>query len=99
MFFLRIQNDAINKMLNIYNKQAKVEKTKEAKKAGKSDQLNISSSAREFQVAMEEVKKQTEIREQKVAEIKRQIESGTYKVDAKKIADKMMQDANVYTKF
>lgn len=86
-------------MMNLYNNQGKVSKTKEAGKAGKTDQLNISSSAREFQVAMEEVKKQPEIREQKVAELRQQIEAGTYKVDAKKIADKMMQDANIYTKF
>lgn len=86
-------------MMNIYNKQAKVSKSKETEKAGKSDQLNISNTAREFQFAMEEVKKQPDVRTEKVKQLKQEIEAGTYKVDAKKIADKMMQDANIYTKF
>lgn len=94
---MRIQNNSINKMLNMYANQSNVDRTKKSGVAKKSDELNISSTARDFQVAMQEVKKQPEIREEKVASIKRQIEAGTYKVDAKRIAEKMMQDANIYT--
>ena len=96
---MRINNDGINKMLNIYNKnQGNVDKAEKLGKSKKTDQLNISSNARDFQVAMEQIKNQPEIREEKVAEIKRQKESGTYEIDAKKIADKMMQDANIFRK-
>ena len=95
---MRIQNTNINKMLNVYANQSNVDKTKKSGVAKKSDEFNISSTARDFQVAMQEVKKQPEIREAKVASIKQQIAAGTYRVDAKKIAEKMMQDANIYTK-
>ena len=95
---MRIQNTNINKMLNVYANQSNVDKTKKSEAVKKSDQFNISSVARDFQVAMQEVKKQPEVREERVATIKQQIASGTYRVDAKKIAEKMMQDANVYTR-
>lgn len=96
---MRINNDGINKMLNIYNRnQGNVDNTNKTGKSKKLDQLDISSNARDFQIAMEEVKKQPDVREEKVARIKRQIESGTYEIDAKKIADKMMQDANIFRK-
>ena len=83
-------------MMNIYNSQANVAKTTKAGAVKRTDEFNISSSARDFQVAMQEVKKQPEIREEKVANIMKQIQAGTYKVDAKSIAEKMMQDANSY---
>lgn len=95
---MRIQNNSVNKILNIYNNASKVDQTKKTGKEKKSDQLNISNRAREFQVAMEQIKNQPDIRAEKVAAIKKQVESGTYKVDAQKIADKMMQDANIYTR-
>lgn len=95
---MRIQNDGINKMLNIYKSQANIGSESNIKKANKSDQLNISDAARDFQTALKEVNNQSDVREKKVEDIKRQIERGTYKVDAKRIAEKMMQDANIYTK-
>lgn len=96
---MRIQNDGINKMLNIYKNQEKVSETNKLNKGKKADQLNISSGARDFQLAMAEVKNKPEIREEKVAEIKKQIEAGTYEVNPKKIAEKMMQGANIYKNY
>lgn len=93
---MRIQNDGINKILNIYKNQGNVSKTNKLQKSDKRDELNISNEAHEFQLAMKAVKDQPEIREKKVEELKRQIESGTYSVDAKKIAEKMMNDAFIY---
>lgn len=95
---MRINNDGINKMLNIYKNQEKVSQTDKLGKMRKADQLNISSDARDFQLAMKAVKDNPDIREEKVLEIKRQIESGTYQVDTKKIAGKMVQDANIFRK-
>lgn len=93
---MRIQNDGINKILNIYKNQGNISKTNKSDKTNRRDELNISNEAHEFQLAMKSVKEQPEIREKKVEELKRQIKAGTYKVDAKKIAEKMMNDANIY---
>lgn len=95
---MRIQNDGINKILNIYKNQGNVSKTNKLQKSDKRDELNISNEAHEFQLAMKAVKEQPEIREEKVNELKKQVENGTYKVDARKIAEKMMSDANLYKK-
>jgi negative regulator of flagellin synthesis FlgM len=34
-----------------------------------------------------------DIREAKVAQLKEQVENGTYEIDAEKVADKMLRDA------
>jgi negative regulator of flagellin synthesis FlgM len=34
-----------------------------------------------------------DVREDKVAELKEQVESGTYEIDAEKIAEKMLKDS------
>lgn len=98
MFFMRIENNGINKILNIYKNQGNVGKTTKSDKVKKTDQLNISSAGRDFQIAMDEIKNQPEIRTDKVEELKKQIETGTYKVDSKAIAEKMMSDANILRK-
>lgn len=95
---MRINNDGINKMLNVYKNQEKLSETGKLGKTRKADQLNISNTARDFQVAMTAVKDNPEIREDKVNRIKQEIQAGTYEIDAKKIAGKMMQDANIFRK-
>ena len=95
---MKIHNNNINKMLNVYQNQATTNKSKESQKAKKTDSLNISSEARDFQIAMETIKNQAEVRMEKVEKIRKQVESGVYKVDAKAISEKMMRDANIYTR-
>ena len=47
---------------------------------------------------MEQIKKQPDVRSEKVEALKKQIESGNYRIDAKIIAEKMIRDANLYKK-
>jgi len=55
-----------------------------------SDRVELSAGSREV-LKMQEILQETpEVRKEKVADLKRQIEEGTYQVDSYKVADKMM---------
>lgn len=55
-------------------------------------EAEISTKAKEFVKAKEVATNAPEIREAKIAELKRRIAEGKYKVDADKVADKMVED-------
>lgn len=83
-------NPSIQNILKSYNKNIK--KSDEVEKSGfKSDKVEISSSAREFQLAMQALKDIPEVRSEKVKELKEEINSGTYKPDAEKIAEHILK--------
>ena len=69
------------------NKPKKVSKGKENDTA---DKFEISQSAKDYQVAKAAVSESSDIREEKVAELKEAVASGTYNVSAAEIADKMV---------
>jgi negative regulator of flagellin synthesis FlgM len=59
----------------------------------KGDKVELSAKAQELQAAREAVNKMDDVDHAKVAEIKAQIKAGTYKVDADKIAGKMLEES------
>jgi len=59
----------------------------------KGDRVALSAQAKELQAAREAVAKMDDVDHEKVARIKAQIEAGTYKVDAGKIAEKMIDES------
>lgn len=59
----------------------------------KGDKVELSAKAQELQAAREAIRKMDDVDHAKVAEIKSQIEAGTYKVDADKIAGKMLEES------
>jgi len=59
----------------------------------KEDKVALSNRARQIQDIKKNMKSIPDIREEKVAMIKDQIEKGTYKIDGKKIAEKMIHNA------
>lgn len=81
--------DALNQVSQLYqaNKPKKISKAKENDTA---DKLEISQSAKEYQVAKSAVNNSPDIREDKVGKIKEAIASGTYNVSAAEIADNMV---------
>ncbi|MBU5427815.1 flagellar biosynthesis anti-sigma factor FlgM [Tissierella pigra] len=84
----------INKMGNVfkvYNENHSVKKVKD-KNTNDKDQVKLSEQAVEFQYALKKVKEVEEIRTEKVENIKKQIQTGTYKIDGKKIAEKIIED-------
>lgn len=75
--------------MQTYSKQ--VNKTEEVKKTDKAnDKVEISEEARLFQLAMKALKDVPDVREDKVSELKQQIESGTYKPSSKAVAGKIL---------
>lgn len=94
---MKINNSAnIQRMMNVYNNQnVKTQKTSSGAKNVKKDELKLSNVAQDFQTVLNAAKDVPEIREEKVNEIKSQVKSGEYKVDAKKIAAKMMSNARM----
>jgi len=63
-----------------------------AKKTGPGDQVDISSQSKEIADIMAAVSQLPDVREAKVAEIKKSVEAGTYSIDPNKIAEKILKD-------
>ena len=95
MFFMKIFGNRIENILNIYRKSGNTKKVNKTQQTKKPDQVNISNTARDCQFAINEVKKLPEIRTEKVEEIKRQIQTGTYEINADKIAEKIIESVNI----
>lgn len=59
----------------------------------KTDTVVISNAAKNIQEVQRQLEAIPDVREDKVAQLKEQIENGTYEIDEEKIADKMLKDA------
>jgi negative regulator of flagellin synthesis FlgM len=59
----------------------------------KTDTVVLSDTAKRIQEAKKQLDAIPDIREDKVALLKEQVENGTYEIDAEKIADKMLKDS------
>ena len=58
----------------------------------KADTVALSNAAKDIQEAQKQLEAIPDVREDKVAQLKEQIENGTYEIDEEKIADKMLKD-------
>jgi negative regulator of flagellin synthesis FlgM len=75
-------------------KQANVEAKDSAaqvKNANPKDRVDISSRSKEIADILSAVNQLPEVRTDKVQEIQKSVESGTYTVDANKVADKILK--------
>lgn len=74
----------------VYNKQgiSKVTPTKEVK--GKKDVVSISNSGQDFNTVLKALREVPDIRQEKVEEISKKIETGTYNVSGKEIVEKVV---------
>lgn len=81
--------DALNQVSRLYeaNKTKKISKSNEVEKR---DSFEISKSAQDYQTVKKALSQSSDIREEKVSEIKSAMASGTYNVSAQEIADKMV---------
>lgn len=64
-----------------------------ASPAAKGDKVVLSDRAKELQAALEAIQQMDDVDHEKVKRIKAQIEAGTYKVDADKIAGKIIEES------
>lgn len=82
--------EAYNNIAQVY-KANKPVKTNRAQAASGKDEVTISRAGRDFQVAKQAVSEAPDIREDKVAEAKAKIQSGTYDVSSSDFASKLME--------
>jgi len=91
------KNNSVNLDAHIKNvkDQRKIDvSTKQASKdAFEGDKVVLSPKAREIQEAKKLLSSIPDIREEKVARIKKEIEDGTYRIDGKKLAAKMIRES------
>ncbi|MCD6560834.1 MAG: flagellar biosynthesis anti-sigma factor FlgM [Deltaproteobacteria bacterium] len=59
----------------------------------KEDKVVLSPEVREFQRAKKLIGSIPDVRDEKVAMVKKEIEAGTYQIDGKKIAHKMIKES------
>jgi negative regulator of flagellin synthesis FlgM len=65
-------------------------KVAEKNQSGQDTIVNLSTASKEAQTAREVIASEPDVREDKVAELKKRIESGNYTVDNKAVADKIV---------
>jgi len=59
----------------------------------KEDKVVLSPKAKEVQEAIKVIKELPDIREEKVAKLKEQVDQGTYRIDGNKIAFNMLKES------
>ncbi len=86
-------NSNIQKILGSYKSKIKsVEKNDKAE--GTKDKIEISSKARDFQVAVKAFENLPSVRKEKIKETKNAIASGTYNPSAEEAIDKIFEGIN-----
>jgi negative regulator of flagellin synthesis FlgM len=83
--------DAYNQIAQAYGVQSThgIQKTQSV--SGPRDQVSISQTGRDYQVAKNAVSEASDIREDKVSQLKSRISAGTYSVDVGDFASKLLE--------
>lgn len=85
--------EAYNQVQQMY--QAKqVKKTQQSASVSRTDQLQISSLGKDIQTAKAAVAAAPDVRAERIAELKAQVQDGSYKVSAEMFAEKLMKKYN-----
>ncbi|MCR4611037.1 MAG: flagellar biosynthesis anti-sigma factor FlgM [Lachnospiraceae bacterium] len=87
--------DTLSQVAQLYNtsKPTRTNKTSGVAPMGK-DEFQMSAAGRDFQIAKQAVAEASDIREDKVAEVKSQINSGNYNVDTEDFASVLFNAYN-----
>jgi len=78
---------------NVRDKEKAESSSGQTTQVSTEDSVVLSPKAKEIQQARKLLEEVPDIREEKVARLKEQIENGTYEIDAKKIAAKMIRES------
>ncbi|MDF2628936.1 MAG: Anti-sigma-28 factor, FlgM [Symbiobacteriaceae bacterium] len=79
--------------MGVYQKSGvrRVTGSQEASRPTKGDGVVLSKEAQQALALKDKVSQAPEVRQQRIEELRRQIESGTYKPDARQVADKLLK--------
>ena len=87
--------DAYNQIAQLYG-ASKVNKTYKAQSTAQvSDKVSISQAGKDYQIAKKAVSEASDIREDKVAQLKNMIDSGQYQVSGDDFASKLLEKYNL----
>lgn len=83
--------DAYNKVMQLYqtNNKTKTTKVNETKST---DKVEISRTGKDYQVAKKAIANVPDVRMDKVNDIKKRMESGTYNINMEEVADKLLKN-------
>lgn len=89
--------DAYNAVNKIYQ-TSQISKAKAtAKTSAASDKFEISNTARTYQTARTAVSEASDVREDKIADIKARMAAGTYNISSEAVADKILNNISTLT--
>lgn len=86
--------EAYNQIASVYKSNGTVKTQKTAGVAGGKDQVQISQIGRDYQIAKQAVAEASDIREDKVAELRTKVQSGNYNVDSGDFASVLLAKYN-----
>ena len=86
--------DAYNQIAQLYKTGKSTRTNSTAGISTARDEVQISQTAKDFQIAKQAVANASDIREYKVAELKTKVDSGNYQVDAGDFASKLLEKYN-----
>ena len=86
--------DAYNQIAQVYGVQNTMKTAKTQNASGLRDQVSISQAGRDYQVAKNAVSEASDIREDKVAQLKNMVESGQYQVSGDDFASRLLEKYN-----
>jgi len=88
--------DAYNQIAQVYGTQktSRTSKAQSAYGASQMDQVSISQVGRDIQIAKAAVSEASDVREDKVAQLKAMVDSGSYSVDEGDFASKLLAKYN-----
>jgi len=80
------------RIFQIYNQNKRINKIEKGKDISSTDKIEISKEAKEFQAILNALNKTSDIRSEKVEDIKNRIENNTYNVTAKDVINKLIEE-------
>lgn len=81
--------DGLNKISQIFG-TSKVGKVKKTGSSSFGDKLELSRTGSDYTIAKQVVSQVPDVREDKINEIKKRMEAGTYNVSMEEVADKLV---------
>jgi negative regulator of flagellin synthesis FlgM len=83
--------ETFNQVAKLYQTSKPAKVTKTAASANTSDQLCISQTGKDYQIAKQAVAQASDVREERVSELKSQINAGTYDVPVSDFATILLE--------
>lgn len=96
---IRIKNKTVQDRMDTSGKKPVNPKSEPAGSVSGGEQIDLSSKAKGIQKTLETVQTSPDIRSEKVAEIKNQIASNTYRVDSEALAEKILREILTESQF